>query len=98
MNFDEARKRAVRDAIFDVGHLYEGEPDQILEDHFEEAEHCWMFFRNRSIDVPEASLRNFAYVFGKHGGGRCVNDYWDEPTRLAEYLKTCSDYFATHNE
>jgi hypothetical protein len=98
MNFHEARQLAQEDAMYHAQGLYFGKAEHVLDDDFLEAEHCWMFFRSRSIVMPpERSLSDFAYVFGKRGGGRWVPDYRGNEPRLREYLKTCSDDFATHD-
>ena len=78
--------------------LFSGKLEDILEERVVETEHCWMFFRKRSIILPpEYSLRDCSYVMAKRGGGRLVPDYWDDEVRLQEYLKTISDYLATHD-
>ena len=93
-----ARDSAQQSAMHDLQGLYSGDPKDVLEEHFLEAEHCWMFFRKRFIQIPpERSLIAFAYVIGKRSGGRCVADYWDDPPKAQAYLKVLSDHLATHD-
>jgi hypothetical protein len=69
-----------------------------LEDSFIEAQHCWMFFRNRDIAVaPERALADEAYVVSKRGTVRTVVNYIDDQKEAANYLQKMSDYFATNN-
>ena len=98
LDLEAARSKAQLSACEILGRLYSGAPADVLEAKYVEAEHCWMFFRNRSIYIPpEQALRTFAYVVSKRGGGRLVPDYWDDPIGMAEYLERISDYLATHD-
>jgi hypothetical protein len=96
MNFEEAREQAIDSALVDLAGLFVGARNEILETRHLETEHCWMFFRRQSIEVPEErSLSDFAYVFSKHTGeGRCVPNYWGDQVKLQSYLKLISDYFS----
>jgi hypothetical protein len=98
MKFEEAKQRAEQAARLDLQGLYSEPIECVLDASYEETEHCWMFFHDRSIVIPpERALSEFAYAYGKVSGeGRCVPDFRNDPQRLKEYLAFISDYFATH--
>ncbi len=100
MTFDEAKQYAQALAKRDLAGLYECNPAEMLESRVPETEHCWMFFRNRAIEIPpERALSAFAYAINKRTGkARSVADFWDDEARLQAYLKIMSDHFATRDE
>jgi hypothetical protein len=71
-----------------------------LSEHYLEAEHCWFFFRNPSIVVPEEDhlVRSYAaYAVSKQGDVRSIADLSSDPEKLTDYLNLFSAYFA-HRE
>lgn len=65
-----------------------------------EAENCWMFFRDKGIQVPVGSRLGieWAYVVSKHGKFSLVEDFSSDAQKLHDYLKTMSDYFGRTRE
>jgi hypothetical protein len=65
-----------------------------------EAEHCWMFFQNRDLNVPLSATLGvkWAHVVSKKGTYSMVQDFSEDPKRLQEYLQQMSDYFKTRGE
>jgi RimJ/RimL family protein N-acetyltransferase len=58
------------------------------------AEHAWMFFRNRRINIPEsASLKKCAIVVSKLGEVRYVADFYPDFEKAMDYLNSMSEHF-----
>ncbi len=94
MNYHEARMLAAREALAVLGSFYSGPAEAVLDEEFLEAEHCWMFFRNRNIALPKSSLLDLAFVYGKSGGARDVPDLRGQPEELEAYLQRLSALFS----
>ena len=100
LTLDEARKLARRDGQKYWERYIPADCIDCLSEHYLEAEHCWFFFRNPRIMVPEEDhiVRAYsAYAVSKHGTVRNIVDYSADPEKLADYLNTFSAYFA-HRE
>jgi len=99
ITLEKARDIAREQALFNLSAFIEGDED-VLEADYLEAQHCWMFFRNRKISVPNSALLGieWAYVVSKRGKFSMVEDYSSDNEKLVEYLKTMSDYFARKGE
>lgn len=95
----QARKIADQQARSDL-EGYTGSFSEVLENEYLEAEHCWMFFRSREIDVPlDATLGiKWAHVVSKYGTYSMVQDFSEDPQRLQAYLQGMSDHFKTRGE
>jgi hypothetical protein len=93
MSFSEARARATQEALSLLGEFYAGPAEAVLDEDFLKADHCWMFFRNRSITLPKSSLLDLAFVYGKRGGSRNVPDLRENPNELATYVQRLSKFF-----
>jgi len=90
----EAREIASDLAAFDTASDIEDRSIPVLQDDYLEAEYCWMFFRNKAIVIaPERALSDCAYCISKHGHGRSIADYFNDPVRLREYLQIMSGHF-----
>jgi hypothetical protein len=98
ITFAEARARAENEARSTLKN-YTTDPNMpVLRDEYLEAEHCWMFFRNPDIKFPDLAsgdgfLPSWAYCWSKHGEGRAVADFSDDPAKCRAYLQKMSDYF-----
>ena len=69
----------------------------LLEDRFLESDACWIFFRRRTIAIPPEALLHagWAYAVSKDGEVRQIIDYFDEPEKARDYLRTISKFFST---
>jgi hypothetical protein len=100
ISYKQAREIASKAAFEALTAFFDGTPKDALREYSIEGEHCWFFFRNTSIDIPEemAFGRNFAYAVSKKGALRYVYDFSYDTEKLTEYLRVMSDYFSTHDE
>jgi hypothetical protein len=97
--FEQAHESAESAARSHLKHFLDDESAPLLDERYLEAEHCWMFFRNKAIALPpEQSLRTGAYVVSKRGNTRYIADFSEDPVMLEEYLVTMSNYFRDHGE
>lgn len=96
ITLEKARSIAREQALFNLSSFVDEEGEDVLEADYLEAEHCWMFFRNRGIHVSKTVLLGieWAYVVSKRGKFSMVQDFSSDREKLLEYLKTMSDYFA----
>jgi len=98
INFAEAQKIAADRAKNTLSDDIKDSSIPVLQDNYMEADHCWMFFRNKAIVIaPERSLSDCAYCISKKGHVRYIADFSDDPVRLQEYLQTMSNYFKEQN-
>lgn len=99
ITLENARDIAREQALFNLSTFMAGERDVLAADYLE-AEHCWMFFRNRKIHVPKTALLGieWAYVVSKRGKFSMVEDFSSDNEKLLDYLKTMSDYFSRKEE
>lgn len=98
ISFEEARKLAEADARENLKVFMTDPATPPLRHEYLEAEHCWMFFRNLNIKLPDPGsvdgmIPDCAYCFSKSGEGREVADLSDDPVKCREYLQKMSDYF-----
>lgn len=95
-------RQLAEDAVMrDKGHYENSEFEQALEDDFLEAEHCWIFFRNRKIIVlPENWFTKSyaAFAVSKKGALSQITAFEDEQAQLLAYLQTMSEYFGQRGE
>ena len=92
----EAKAVALAASEFDLEGVDLSHIEDPIDERVEEAEHCWLFFQHRAINVPpERSLSAFAYAVAKDPalGAQCIADYRGNEPRLQEYLQTLSDFF-----
>lgn len=94
MTLEQARKVASDLALSHLSIYWNDKSIPLLQTENLEAEHCWLFFRNRAILIPqEGSLAEWAYCISKKGTARSIVDFSDDPVRLYEYLQIMSNYF-----
>jgi len=95
ISLSQAREIAEENALWKLQPYMTNFTTSVLREHFEEAECCWFFFRNKEIvGPPEQALRwAWAYAVSKKGEVSIIADYSDQPEKLQEYLKKMSDYF-----
>jgi hypothetical protein len=98
ITFAEARAQAENTARRRLKNFMSDPNMPALRDEYLEAEHCWMFFRNLDIKLPDPAsvdglLPSDAYCWSKHGEGRLVADFSDDPAKCRAYLQKMSDYF-----
>jgi hypothetical protein len=98
ITFDQARKEAENEARRSLRNFMSDPDMPALRDEYLEAEHCWMFFRNPDIKFPDRAsgdgmLPDGAYCWSKHGEGRVVADFSDDPAKCRAFLQKMSDYF-----
>lgn len=99
VNLAQARVIAESGAKSDLEDLVTDSSMPLLQDTFLEADHCWMFFRNKAIHIPaERSLCDCAYVVSRKGSLRHIADFSENPERLQAYLQTMSDHFGKGEE
>jgi hypothetical protein len=99
ISFNQAKTIAEQHAFTDL-EGFGAKPTAILKDESLEAEHCWMFFRNEQINVPDDALLGikWAYVVSKKGTYSMVQDLSGDHKKLLEYLQKLSDNFKARNE
>lgn len=98
---EQARKIAEDAVMQERGQYENAEIEQALEDGFLEAEHCWIFLRNRKIVVlPENWFtRSYgAFAVSKKGTMSQISSFEDDPAQLPRYLQTMSEYFHRRGE
>lgn len=99
ITLEHARTTAERGAHSLLKDFVRGESTPLLQESFLEADHCWMFFRNKDIAIPpEQGLCDGAYVVSKNGSLRHIVDFSADPEKLKAYLQTMSDYFKERGE
>jgi hypothetical protein len=97
ITFEQAREIARKLAMRDLQKIAELDPSDALSSSHLEAEHCWFFFRNPSLKLPETDWFERAYsvyAVSRRGSARLVNNFSDTPLRQDEYLAVMSAYFA----
>lgn len=68
ITFERARALAEREARSLLEHSLTDATIPALREEYLEADHCWMFFRNRDIVIPpERSLTKAAFAVSKKG-------------------------------
>jgi len=97
----QARQMA-EDAVMREKDQYEN-PDvqKALEDEFLEAENCWIFLRNRKINVlPERWFTKSygAFAISKRGTFSQITAFEENQAQLLAYLQTMSEYFGRRGE
>ena len=100
VTLDEARELARRTGAESWSRYIPQDCDDCLVERYLEAEHCWFFFRNPEIIVPDENwfARSYtAIAVSKFGTVRSITDFSGDPDRLADYLNLMSAYFA-HRE
>lgn len=96
---EQARTLATDLALFHLGRFWVDKSIPLLQEENLEAEHCWMFFRNKAIVITqEGALTDWAYCVSKKGTARSTVDFSDDPVRLHEYLQIMSDHFKEHGQ
>jgi hypothetical protein len=94
ITLDQARKIATDLALSHLSSYWIDKSIPLLQEGNLEAEHCWMFFRNRAIVInQEGALADWAYCISKKGTARSIVDFSDDPVRLHEYLQIMSNHF-----
>ncbi len=94
ITLDHARKVATDLALSHLAVYWIDKSIPLLQEGNLEAEHCWMFFRNKAIVITqEGALADWAYCISKKGTARSIADFSDDPVRLHEYLQTMSNHF-----
>ena len=99
ISLSQARLIAEKNALADLDG-FTGSASQVLANEYLEAEHCWMFFKDKKIDVPSDDTLGikWAYVVSKKGTYSMVQDFSDDQQKLHAYLQTMSDYFKKRGE
>lgn len=97
IDWQQARQLAEQAVMRDVDSYESREVQKALEDEFLEAEHCWIFFRNREISVrPEKWFTRAynAFAISKTGAFSQIATLEYDEAQLNAYLNVMSDYFA----
>lgn len=99
ITFGEAKAMAKERASNILGKYKKEKNMPFLEEKFQEAECCWIFFRNREIKgkIEESLDWNRAYAISKRGTRLTIADFFDEPEKLGEYLQRLSDHLKEKN-
>jgi hypothetical protein len=98
ITFEKGKQLAEEAAMEEIGGFRKSNKMPVLSGEYVEAECCWVFFRNKRIQIPEGFLRNYAYAVSKKGHVILIVDFSDDPLKLKEYLKKFSDHLKEHNE
>lgn len=97
----QARKMAEDAVMQDEAYYENSELEQALEEEFLEAEHCWIFLRNRKIIVlPENWFTKSyaAFAVSKKGVISQITAFEEDREQLLAYLQTMSEYFGRRSE
>lgn len=97
----QARQLAVDAVMRDRNHYATVEIEEALEGDFLEAEHCWIFFRNRKIVVASGDwfTKSYgAFAISKKGAFSQITAFEDDREQQLAYLQTMSDYFGRRGE
>jgi hypothetical protein len=100
LTLSEARELARREGAASWKRYIPQDCSDCLSERYLEAEHCWFFFRNPVIVVPDENWFAYAYsaiAVSKLGDVRSIKDFSHEPEKLTDYLNLMSAYFA-HRE
>jgi hypothetical protein len=99
ITLEQARLLAEESAAFFLSEFRSDPSVPLLQEHYLEAEHCWMFFRNKNIVIPfDRPFCDGAYVVSKRGNGRSVADLSEKPMEAQAYLQKLSEHFKERNE
>ncbi|MFC5475789.1 hypothetical protein [Paraherbaspirillum soli] len=99
ITFEQAKRLAEESASFFLSDFLKDAATPLLQEHYLEAEHCWMFFRNKDIAIPpDRPFCDGAYAISKKGNGSYIADLSDNPEKLQAYLQTMSNYFKQRGE
>jgi hypothetical protein len=96
----EARERARAMALASLKHLPQRtvlDGRDVLTDRCLTGEHCWFFFRDPAILIPETmwiTMYYSAYAVSRRGNILNIYDYSREPSKLEDHLALMSGYFA----
>jgi hypothetical protein len=95
VSFCDAKNLAELSALGNLKNFLKDEKTSLLREDYLEAEHCWVFFRNKEIIVPpESSLGgDCAYAVSKAGEVRQIADLSSDNEQSLAYLQKMSDYF-----
>jgi hypothetical protein len=98
ITLSEAKDLAAMDASRSLEALRIDASTPILAETYLEAEYCWIFFRNKQIEVPAAASLHcdWAYAVSKRGTVRQIVDLSEDPNAASEYLRKMSTYFKDH--
>lgn len=99
INFEQAKQLAEKSASLFLSEFRPNPSVPLLQEHYLEAEHCWMFFRNKDIVIPpNRPFCDGAYVISKRGNGSFVADFSEEPLEAQAYLQRMSAHFKERDE
>jgi hypothetical protein len=100
LSVTEARELARAMALKTLKHLPQGtafDGRDVLMDRCLTGEHCWFFFRDPAISIPETEpiTKSYsAYAVSRRGNILNIYDYSREPSKLEDHLALMSAYFA----
>jgi hypothetical protein len=93
----DARELAREMALANLPQGIELDGGDVLMDRCLTGEHCWFFFRNPAISIPETmpiTKAYSAYVVSPRGNVLNIFDHSREPSKLEDHLALMSAYFA----
>ncbi|MFL9982207.1 hypothetical protein [Paraburkholderia sediminicola] len=100
ISFEQAREIAKSAAANDVKGIQVDDSKNLLDVDYLEAEYCWIFFRNKEIQIPSEQwfvAAYGAYAVSKKGAFSQITDFGRDPKELEVYLQVMSDYFKKKN-
>lgn len=94
ISFEDARKIAHEAARINLRQFCDEDSVNYLREEFLESDTCWLFFRNKDIEVPpESSLKaDWAYAVSRQGELREFYDIGDK-AKMAQAFKKLSEKF-----
>ncbi|MBB3571836.1 hypothetical protein [Rhizobium sp. BK491] len=101
ITLEEARGIATNEARDIIGEfLPKDRISSILEDEYAENEDCWIFFRNRKINIPVPNRRlvaHWAFAVSRFGEFLTVPDSHGDAHAIDEQLRRLSAYYKSHD-
>jgi len=97
----QGRQIAEDAVVRDKSYYENSELDRALEGDFLEAEHCWIFFRSKTIVVSKKNwfTKSYAaFTVSKKGAISQITAFEEDRAQLLDSLQTMSDYFGRRGE
>jgi len=100
ISVEHARKIAEKSALNNLKSFLSDPSVPLLQESCLEAEFCWIFFRNKGINVPaeRALTGDWAYAVSKRGHVRQIADLSGDTEKMLAYLEKMSKYFGDRGE
>ncbi|MBB5574992.1 MULTISPECIES: hypothetical protein [Rhizobium] len=101
ITLQEARGIAADEARRIIGEfLPKSGISSILEDEYVENDDCWIFFRNRQINVPVPNrtiVAHWSFAVSRFGEYLTVPDNYGDAAAISAQLEKLSAYYKSHD-